>query len=216
MQIDQVKAQLKNLLNREDRFVIVGGIIFAFVIIIFVIVSNINDTNRREQARLNMEASKLGFSSVTEMQEIQAKGFDKKIDYEESEAKRLGFDSLTEKNDLNQKGFITKQEYLDASEAAKKAGWEDYAEKKEANSKGFDTPREYRAMLAKQERERIQAEEQARQDEARAKREKDRELYCYVYNEARQACATAADMSRCMDIKIPSWAASGRYLYSCY
>jgi hypothetical protein len=210
MNIDQIK----NILTGRYRRLLILGVICITVLTVFIVVGNIKENRRLEEVRLNNEASKLGFSSVTEMQKLQAMGFNKKIEYEESEAKKLGFDSSNEKNAINRKGFSTKQDYLEAQENAQKEGWYSFEEKKQAG--GINDPKEYRAQLVREEREKARAEERAKQAEASARMEKDRELYCYVYNKARQDCATASNINQCIDIKLPSWAVSGKYIYSCY
>ena len=160
------------------------------------------------------EAKKFGFKDFAEMKTIQAMGFNTKIEYEDAEAKKLGFDSSNEKNAINREGFSTKQDYLEAQENAQKEGWHSLEEKKQAGR--INNPKEYRAQLAREEREKARAEERGKQAESLARIEKDRERYCYVYNNAKQDCATAANINQCIDIKLPSWAAAGKYNYACY
>jgi len=57
------------------------------------------------------DAQQLGFANVTEMKELQAKGFKTKDEYEASEAKKLGFQDVAEMKDLQSKGFKNKEEY---------------------------------------------------------------------------------------------------------
>jgi len=214
MTIDQIKDEIKRRLKGADPMILFGVIGIALLFVVAVIVGQINEHKEKEQ-RLIQEASMLGFSSVPEMKELQAKGFTSKYEYDEDQAKKEGFESLAEKNDLKQKGFNTKQEYLDAEEKAKQAGWATYAEKLEANSKSIDDPKQYHALLAEEEKQRQREAREQERARAQEQRKKDNEVYCYMYKQALDACATAFDTNKCLNIKLP-YGDLYKYQSACY
>ena len=164
------------------------------------------------------EIKDLGFVNAAEMKEIQAKGFKTKEDFVTSEAKRLGWDSVAEMKALQAQGFNSvkeynehmakaKEEYAVANESAKQAGWESQSEKELANNKGFSSPKEYHALLAREETKR--QKEQKDQEHI-----KDKDVNCYMYRQALDACATAFDTNKCLNIKL--YGDAYKYRSACY
>jgi|GEM_PF-6495982 len=217
--LEQFKSNFKKFLELKNRNLILVGLACAIALILFIVIGSINENTRVEVERSNREASQLatqlGFASISEMQELQAKGFNKKTDYEDDQAKKEGFESLSQKREINAKGFFSQQEYVDANEAAKKAGWESLEEKKEANSRGIEKPKEFHAQLAEEARKLQILQKELDRVRAQEERKKDNEVYCYMYKQALDACATAFDTNKCLGIKLPNGDVY-KYQSACY
>jgi len=152
-------------------------------------------------------AKSLGFDGIDEMKEAALKGFTSKYDYENDKAKKLGFENTDDMYYTNKKGFITKKDFLDAEEKAKQAGWLSLDEKLEANAKNINSPKEYKALLVEEGRKK----QKGIQDEDR---KKDNEVYCYMYKQALDSCATAFDTNKCLNIKL--YGDAYKYQSACY
>lgn len=158
----------------------------------FANVADMKDLQAKGFKTKEEHAKFLGFENVDEMKEIQAKGFQTKESYEVNVS---GFSSAYEMKAYRDQGYKTKQEFEEAgrkSEAdakgaedkAKKEGWQSLDEKIAANAKNINSPKQYKSILVEEGRK------------------KDKEVYCYMYKQALDACATAFDTNKCLSIKL--------------